>query len=201
MGYKLVTSSIASVPPIAHFPIPFRLIPPLSRSITLALYFAPRKLLLQMPCDRSSVRKTKPRSSRRRTATPEDDDHVNPPELYYGYIESLLDVFLIIEASSFSSDEPSESKSLGSLFQAGHRGLVPRVVEKPTDPEKKLMVRSGAVVLHEQTESNFLRWNDPLVSSATEMCVAYAADDARPCNVAMVRNARTGCLPRLPTGL
>ncbi|KAG9006852.1 hypothetical protein FRB94_000357 [Tulasnella sp. JGI-2019a] len=67
--------------------------------------------------------------------------------LFRGYVNSLLDAFLIIEGC--------------------RHGLIGRLVEKPPEEEKDVLVQSGNVVVWEEEEIGMQRWTDRILWSET----------------------------------
>lgn len=54
------------------------------------------------------------------------------------------------------------------VFEAGRRGLIPRVTRRLTEDERS-MVKSGAVFIFDESESGIKRWTDGLVWSPSRI--------------------------------
>ncbi|KAH8091392.1 Gti1/Pac2 family-domain-containing protein [Cristinia sonorae] len=55
------------------------------------------------------------------------------------------------------------------VFEAARQGLVPRVMRRFHDAEKRSMIVSGAVLVFTEEESGIKRWTDPFVWTASRM--------------------------------
>ncbi|KAG8996223.1 hypothetical protein FRB90_012785 [Tulasnella sp. 427] len=70
-----------------------------------------------------------------------------------GYLESLSDALIVIEAAK--------------------RGLIGRLVTKPSELEKEQYARSGNILIFEESEVGIRRWTDPLTWSETRASPPY----------------------------
>lgn len=70
----------------------------------------------------------------------------SPP--FTGFIETTYDALLV--------------------FEAGRRGLIPRVTRRLTEEERS-MVKSGAVFIFDESESGIKRWTDGLIWSPSRI--------------------------------
>ena len=55
------------------------------------------------------------------------------------------------------------------LVLAAQKGLVPRIVRRPSDTERREMIISGAVFIFNVEESGIKRWTDGLLWSASRI--------------------------------
>ncbi|KAG8981851.1 hypothetical protein FRB94_000356 [Tulasnella sp. JGI-2019a] len=85
------------------------------------------------------------------TFVSQHDKDTNP--LFRGYVNSLLDAFLIIEGC--------------------RHGLIGRFVERPPEVEKDALVQSGNVVVWEEEEIGMQRWTDHIQWSETRSSGAF----------------------------
>ena len=59
------------------------------------------------------------------------------------------------------------------LFEAAKRGIIPRVTRRLTDREKASMIKSGAVFVFDEHESNIKRWTDGMSWSPSRIYGNY----------------------------
>ncbi|KAJ9121484.1 hypothetical protein QFC22_002100 [Naganishia vaughanmartiniae] len=59
------------------------------------------------------------------------------------------------------------------LFEAAKRGIIPRVTRRLTDREKVAMIKSGAVFVFDEHESNIKRWTDGMSWSPSRIYGNY----------------------------
>ena len=59
------------------------------------------------------------------------------------------------------------------LFEAAKRGIIPRVTRRLTDREKAAMIKSGAVFVFDEHESNIKRWTDGMSWSPSRIYGNY----------------------------
>jgi hypothetical protein len=59
------------------------------------------------------------------------------------------------------------------LFEAAKRGIIPRVTRRLTDREKAAMIKSGAVFVFDEHESNIKRWTDGMSWSPSRIFGNY----------------------------
>ncbi|KAG8924719.1 hypothetical protein FRC00_004785, partial [Tulasnella sp. 408] len=91
-----------------------------------------------MPATRSA----RPASHRARPSSKPNHDPGKGKPMLRGYLDSLSDALIVIEAA--------------------RRGLIGRVLSKPNDPQKELYTQSGNIIVFEESEVGIRRWTDPL---------------------------------------
>lgn len=55
------------------------------------------------------------------------------------------------------------------VFEAGRKGIIPRVTRRFHDAEKRDIIKSGAILVFTEEESGIKRWTDPFLWSASRM--------------------------------
>ncbi|KAL7749113.1 Gluconate transport-inducing protein [Sorochytrium milnesiophthora] len=93
-------------------------------------------------------------------------------ESYHGYIETLEDALIIVEAARI--------------------GAIPRITRRLTDDERASVIRSGSVFVFEETESQVRRWADSRLWSSSRMKGHFLVYTELPHAVPSASSAQSG---------